>query len=181
MWPISLGTLVTRAMSPEGTLFLPSPIATAKTTNRAMKTTPKKTSPKRCAPFEPPRRLPPFFWAAVFLAPPPRLFRPDLAPTARQHSGTNSKKPEGSRGGGLGGAFRVAQPDGERQDRRQAFVRVARDPQRGGLLAPFVERSLDLLGEHAGASRVELDPGHGQFAAAELDAARARQPEFDPR
>src|ERR1700733_9300241 len=165
MWPISLGTLVTRAMSPEGTLFLPSPIATAKTTNRAMKTTPKKTSPNRCAPFEPPRRLPPVFWAAGFLAPPPRLFRPDLAPTARQHSGTNSKKPEGSRRGRLGGALGVAKPGGQRQNSRQAFARVARDPQRGGRLAPFVEPSLDLLGEHARPGRVDLDPGHGQFAA----------------
>src|ERR1700760_1352208 len=173
MWPISLGTLVTRAMSPDGTLFLPRPCATAKTTKRAMKTTPKKIRPKRCAPFDPPRGLS-LFWAAGFLAPLPRLFLPDLAPTARQHSGTNSEKPEGSGGGGLGGALGVAKPGGKRQNRRQAFVRVARDPQRGGLLAPFVERSLDLLGEHAGAGRVQFHPGHGQFAAAELDRPRPR-------
>ena len=81
----------------------------------------------------------------------------------------------------LGRALRLAQPLGQRQHGRQALLRVASDPQRRRLLAPFVERALDLFGQHSGLLGIQFDPGDAEAAAAELDAAGTGQAELDPR
>ena len=87
----------------------------------------------------------------------------------------------GSGGCRLALAARLAQALGQRQDGLQPRFGIPVDPHGGRLLAPFVERSLDLLGQHAGRRRVELDPGDAEAAAAELDAASAGKAELDPR
>ena len=76
---------------------------------------------------------------------------------------------------------RLAKALGHRQHRRQALLGVSGDPHGGGLLAPFVQRPLDLLGQHARLLGVQLDPGDAEPAAAELDAAGPGQAQLDPR
>src|SRR6185312_12242852 len=74
----------------------------------------------------------------------------------------------------------LAQTRRHRQDRLEALLGVAVDPNRGYLLPPFVEGPLDLLGQNPRLLGVELDPGDAEAAAAELDAAGTRQAELDP-